>query len=247
MAIWDPTTASQGVIAQPVLAMPFPTSSSHSVPSCLAFSPDGKYLAAGDFAGMVTIWDVRSRDVLHTFGVGEDGPVLGLAFSPDSKRLATAGGLLGQVWDVASGRKLVTLNGHTRQVSGVCYHPLGASLATSSFDNTVRLWDPETGAELNVLHGHNHYLQGVAFSPDGLRLADASHDMTLKIWDPSSRQDVLTLRGHTDPVTSVAFSPNGNYLASTSSTGLVLVWDATPKAASSEAAERRFPQLMPGQ
>jgi WD40 repeat protein len=64
----------------------------------------------------------------------------------------------------------------------------GKTLASRSFDNTVKLWDAQTGQELATLNGHNNRITSVAFSPDGKTLASASYDYTVKLWVGDTRQ-----------------------------------------------------------
>ena len=100
-----------------------------------------------------------------------------MAFSPDGTRLATASGdKTAKVWDVASGREVRTLSGHTDAVYGVAFSPDGTRLATASWDKTAKVWDVASGREVRTLSGHTDAVYGVAFSPDGTRLATASWD-----------------------------------------------------------------------
>jgi WD40 repeat protein len=65
----------------------------------------------------------------------------------------------------------------------VAFSPDGRTLASASWDDTVKLWHPRTGKERATLRGHTDEVRSVVFSPDGRTLASASEDGTIKLWD----------------------------------------------------------------
>jgi hypothetical protein len=152
-----------------------------------------------------------------------------VAFSPDGKLLASTGydGLI-RLSDVATGREVSVLRGHTSGVLGVTFSPCGRFLATGGEDNSVRIWKVASAKENLTLRGHTNGIHRLAFSPDGRRLATASYDTTVKLWDTLTGQEVLTLRGHTMIVHTVAFSPDGQRLASGGDDMTVKIWEVTP-------------------
>ena len=152
--------------------------------------------------------------------------VLGVAFSPDGRLLATGGGEdeTARLWDPATGECLRTLTGHADPVLGVAFSPDGRLLATGGGENKTRLWDPATGECLRTLTGHAEMVWGVAFSPDGRLLATAGRAFTAesedkdamatvaRLWDPATGECLRTLTG-AEMVWDVAFSPDGRLLA----------------------------------
>jgi WD40 repeat protein len=94
-----------------------------------------------------------------------------IAFSPAGKRIVTASGNP-VVWDVATGRKLLTLRGHARPITAVAFSPEGKRIATGSADQSAAIWNAETGQQLFAFQ-HESPITDVAFTNDGRRLATA--------------------------------------------------------------------------
>jgi WD40 repeat protein len=82
-----------------------------------------------------------------------------VAFSPDGRLLASGstGQQMIKLWDVASGREVRTLKGHTDWVWSVAFSPDGRLLASSSYDWTVKLWEVASGSLVRTLTGHTDY------------------------------------------------------------------------------------------
>ncbi|WP_218080240.1 nSTAND1 domain-containing NTPase [Anthocerotibacter panamensis] len=119
------------------------------------------------------------------------------------------------------------LEGHENLVSRVSFSPDGATLATSSWDQTIRLWRPD-GSLIKVLHGHEGIVASVCFSPDGQTLASANSDHTIRLWNQDG-QLLKVFSGHMGTVWSVNFSPDGRSLVSASEDKTVRLWSRTGK------------------
>jgi WD40 repeat protein len=118
-----------------------------------------------------------------------------------------------------------TLTGHSHSVYTVAYSFDGKSLASGSYDQTVKIWDLATGQDFYTLTGHTEPVYSVAYSPVNPNLASGSGDKTVKIWDTLTGQEIRTLIGHTDSVNSIAYSPDGQNLASGSWDKTIKIWD----------------------
>jgi WD40 repeat protein len=205
--------------------------------SGLAFSPDGMRFATFSTDNTVRVWDAQTGAELLTFRKHTE-PVSCVAFSPDGRLVASAGGQVFfpseqevKVWDAKTGDELLNLSGHTGWVTRVAFSPDGRRLASAGTDGTVKLWDVETGKEALTLFGHRDQVRDVVFSADGLRLVSASVDGTVRVWDATPVTDetdpkCLTLPRPGGAVSSVAFHPKDQrVLAAGYEDGKVRLWD----------------------
>jgi RNA polymerase sigma factor (sigma-70 family) len=208
----------------------------------VAFSPDGRTLAAAGWDRFVRLFEVATGKERVALRWQEESPagqepwyqrlVSTVAFSPDGKILASAGGD-GQIklWDVARGQSLRALSGHGADVKGVAFFPDGKILASTSPDTTLKFWDVNTGKETASIQAHSGGAEGLAISPDGQTIATGGYGGLVKLWEAATGKERATLEGHTGGLPAVAFSPDGKQLASCSGlwdppvAGQVKLWD----------------------
>jgi WD40 repeat protein/serine/threonine protein kinase len=111
------------------------------------------------------------------------------------------------LWRLCNGGCRVPLQGHTTATMSLAFSPDGRTLASASWDRTLRLWDTATGKELKVLQGHNKGVWEVAFSPDGKTLASSGKETeSLILWDVGTGRPLHTIAGS---VMGVQFAPDG--------------------------------------
>ncbi len=201
--------------------------------SSVAFSPDGTRFAFVGDGSHVWQLDFKTADGATTIESREiyTIPEGASVFSPDGTQLAgvsaSAAGNAVKVWDAATGRELLTLNGHTGWVMGVVFSPDGKRLASTSLDGTVRIWSLTPGQEsLTVAAPGADYGTRVAYNPNGQEFATNGGDGTATIWNATTGESRLTLRGHTQEVLNVAFNSDGTRLATSSLDANAIVWDA---------------------
>ena len=152
--------------------------------------------------------------------------VKSVVYSPDGRYLASGSGDdTIKIWEVATGKELRTLTGHSSLVSSVVYSPDGRYLAGGSWDNTIKIWEVATGKELRTLNGHSDWVESVVYSPDGRYLASGDSFGTIKIWQVATGTELRNLTGYYLPVNSVVYSPDGRYLASGGDDKTIKIWE----------------------
>ena len=190
----------------------------------VAFSPDSLHLAAAADGG-IRVWDLASGAEVHVVKLPHF--VACVAYSHDGKKLAFGGQFAG-IWDLALGRQVLSIKGHTDQVWSVAFSPDDNRLVTSSWDKTVRIWDVRTGTEPVTLQQfmhtkalpsitiRNNRMWCAAFSPDGTLVAAAGADRATWIWKADTGTPIAELRGHEAAINHLAFHPDGLHLATAS-------------------------------
>jgi WD40 repeat protein len=185
----------------------------------VALSPDGIWMAAvGRGSLTIELWRMSNWQMEREIATSHIGNIFALAFSPDSRLLATAANadpsnpeFTIKLWDVAAGQELFTLRGHEDAIHGIAFSPDGRWLASASMDTTVIIWDVQTGQAVHTLQTAAE-LFDVAFSSDSSLVAAALNNKTVELWSVSSGELVRTLSLGGE-VASVAFSPDGTLLA----------------------------------
>ena len=202
---------------------------------CLAFSPDGRYLASGSgpiLASMdgdrtIKIWNSSTGQLVRSIE-GHRDLVTSIAFSPEGRYLASASrDATIKLWEFPNVRLIRTLTGHEMGVFSIAFSPDGQLLASASADDTIRIWNVSNGSHVGTFIGHERSINCVIFSPNGHYLASASCDGTVRLWDVRARSLLKTLTISTYPycVNSVSFSPGGRVLASSGDApGWCIVW-----------------------
>ena len=213
-----------------------------SSPMCVAFSPDGKYLAAGSVPhpedhekpGEVKLWDATTGEEKET--LDKDRGAWRLAFSPDGAYLAwtTLDDKL-HFWDLKTDKAADLLRGEAMEAQHVAFSPDGKRLALGVNHSTllgewgeVQIWDVQTAKLLRGFKSRRA-VGAVAFRPGSDQIASASGDLEngeVVLCNASTGEEVGRLSGKTGWFMDLAFTPDGRRLATGGRDGAVKIWDA---------------------
>jgi cytochrome c len=176
----------------------------------LAISPDGQTAVTGSFDSTAIRWSLTRNAAEQVLRFHADA-VNAVVLLRDG-RAATAGadGRIA-IWTPGNARPDAVLEGHTAPIVALAVSADGATLASASWDQTVRLW-PLAGGAARVLEGHTQNVNGVAFAPDGRALVSVSYDQSVRIW-PLSSGASPTVIAMPSPLNAVAIGGNGEIAA----------------------------------
>ncbi len=192
----------------------------------IALSPDGRWLAATEASGCISIFDAATwikQQTLHT----ATESVHGLAYSPDGESIAAAcadGSV--QIFNVATGRLHKRISAHNDYAKDVIYSPDGRSLYSCGDDNLAKKWDLHLGKAVEVFKGHQRGVERMDLSPDGNTLATASSDGSLALWNPKTGEQLHPMLQGDGRMVCVAFSPDGRRVVAGNINGFVYLIDA---------------------
>jgi WD40 repeat protein len=204
--------------------------------TALAFSPDGTDVSASGYHE-INLWKLADGSLARRLrGVPER--TYDIAYSPDGKWLATAGGDPGQYGSAklflaepdGGGKPVRELVESNDAVFAVAFSPDNKLVAAAGADRAIRIWEVETGKLVATIEDHADWILDLAFSPDGKRLASASRDKTSKVFDVEKKESLVTFPGHAEAVYAVSFSPDGKQLASGGGDNQVRIWTAEGEA-----------------
>ncbi len=168
------------------------------------------------------------------------GQLSSIALSPDRRFLATAIHEWKkvypiQMWNAVTGKRLLTLTGHTRWIKSLAFSPDGKTLASCDQHGIIHLWDLDTAITRATFKTPDAFY-ALSFAPNGKLLASGCYDGSVRLWNVTAKQQglrgkigqylpTLTLKGHKDDVSTLAFSPDGKMLLSGSDDGTIRAWD----------------------
>jgi len=144
---------------------------------------------------------------------GHSSHVFSARFSPNNRRVITAGGETAKLWDVSTGEQVKMLIGHSKIVHSAAFSPDGTVIVTTSEEGTAKLWNAQNGQEIRTIEVDTDWIYDAVFSPNGRTVAIGGQNGLLGLWNVSNGRQIRTFDGHRRAITSVCFSPDGKLLA----------------------------------
>lgn len=241
----------------------------------VTFSPDGSFLVSGGGDGTLRLWETETGRCLRVLQ-DRTKKVTCVRLSSDGTRAVSIGGegtggglILGAiasleggtpedfiaVWNLVTGERLQTLDGHTAGNTSLSLSGDGRLLASGGDDNTTDLWDLRSGSFLRTLKGHGRSMtwgnlrlsfrwwdpfvrmfinlsgvvdgsvQSVCLTDDGRYLLSGGMDGRVVMWETQSGRRIRTFRGHEGTVMSIALVPGKNLALSGSEDSTLRLWD----------------------
>lgn len=203
----------------------------------LAWSPDGEFLAAGDYngtSGAIVLWDPESggepRRLTDTVTDGRELVSVDWARASNMLAVSRGSGSI-ELWDPVDGSFVGHLQKTPLRITfEVAFAPDGTLLASAEQDAEIRIWNVTQKRSYRVLKDSGE-VHTVAWSPDGRLLASGNSENTVLLWNPHEGTELIRLEGHTGAVHCVRFSKDGRLLASSSADGTVRIWGLDVSAA----------------
>src|SRR5258708_5735629 len=127
---------------------------------------------------------------------------------------------LATYWFMPRSRNIFIQLGHLNWLTAVTFSPDGKTVASGSYDHTVKFWNVADGRQLRTITPHIGQVFAVAYSPDGTKLAIGGNG-GIELWNVARQAELYRLSikpGEVNSISSVAFSPDGKLLASSGST-----------------------------
>jgi cytochrome c len=172
----------------------------------LAISADGQSAISGSFDSTAIRWSLTRNAAEQVLRFHADAVNAVVLLSPTRAATAGADGRIA-IWTLGKTEPDAVLEGHTAPIAALAVSPDGATLASASWDHTVRLW-PLAGGAPRVLDGHTQNVNGVAFTADGRALVSVSYDLSVRIWPLSGAQAPVIVSMPT-PLNAVAAGADG--------------------------------------
>ncbi|KAH8705555.1 WD40-repeat-containing domain protein [Talaromyces proteolyticus] len=190
--------------------------------SSLAFKQNEEIFAFLEGFGEVSLWNIATGQYLQHIRV--NASIHNIEFDPTGNLLASLGDNSIQIWDATNFQCLQILQGHSGGIIALACNPDGKTLASGSYDSTVRLWDITSGQQEQALQTRRSSRKSV-FSLNTKVLASILSGGVIELHDIKTGQCLRSLHCYTNFIDDICFSPDGKSLASALHDGKIYLWD----------------------
>jgi WD40 repeat protein len=221
----DPAWKLERTLGAPDSASPFADRI-----SALAFSNHGELLATGggepSRGGEIKIWKAATGELARDLPNIHSDAIFALEFSPDDKFLASgAADKMARVIDLATGKVVRNLEGHTHHVLGVAWSLDGRTLATAGADNLVKVWDFPTGTRRKNIEGYEKEVTAIHFIAASDQIVTSSGDNRVRLVNTDGK-DIRSLPDVSDFMEAAAVTADGRIIVGGGQDGVLRVWNA---------------------
>ncbi|HLN26171.1 MAG TPA: sigma-70 family RNA polymerase sigma factor [Gemmataceae bacterium] len=189
----------------------------------IRWSPEGKMIAVRSNGDTILLWDAKSGEMLRQFVGYGGGSSYPMAFSADGKHLLAVQGNALQLWETATGKIVFPASAIREGIRSLAYTGDGLTMATVSWEGTIRLWDTDTQQERRCFGGEQPGIRTLAISHDGRLVATAGHGKTT-LWNTATATKLFRWDTDINDGFDLAFTPNGQVLASANGDGSIQLW-----------------------
>jgi WD40 repeat protein len=179
-----------------------------------------------------------SKNTLH----GHDKTIITLAFSNNSKYLASAGSdKTIKIWNTSTGTIVHDLFDNDNGETCMAFYHNDKYLMSGSWSKSMKLWDMENGNLLRVSSGHTRAIKAIASNPVQNLCATSGWEYDILTWNCMTGVIQDRFKGHTESIRSLEFSSNGKYLASAGYDGDLKVWNTKTGLPEFNMVAHKFP------
>ncbi|HEV8544588.1 MAG TPA: hypothetical protein VGR78_19535, partial [Verrucomicrobiae bacterium] len=197
--------------------------------NAVRFSPDGQLLATGggepSRSGELKLFRVKDGQLTQEFKNLHSDVVLSLAFTPDGRYLASgAADRFAKVTELATGKLVRALEGHTHHVLALTWKRDGHTLMTGGADNIIKVWDVFSGEKKKNIEGFNKEVTSVSFIADTDQALACSGDNTVRLVKENGEK-IKSFEGGADFLEAALPTPDGKLILAGGQDGVLRIWE----------------------